>query len=143
LKIIGVEFDANRACYVAVEGEDAEDVAMVSWGTVRLEETRDAPAARSFAGEVARILATVSPTVVAIKAKPENGQMRAGAAALKMEAILLAEAPCEVVFLSPQRLKPIQDRDGLYAYLQGAWKAAVGGFDPPAKKKPSSRTGKA
>lgn len=51
--------------------------------------------------------------------------MRAGAAALKMEGILLAAAQCDVEFISGKRINACGNGDGLKAYHQPAYKAAV------------------
>jgi hypothetical protein len=134
LKNLGIELDSNRLCYVLVSGGTPDAASVVASGKLQIGDTREADDVRRFATEVADLVKTLWPDRIAVKAKPENGQMRAGAAALKMEAILLTQTNCAVHFLSPHRLKPIEDNDDLFAYLQGAWKAAVGGFDPPAKK---------
>lgn len=56
--------------------------------------------------------------------------MQAGAASLKMEAILLANAPCAVAFVSGARINQTDAEDlSLYAYLQPALKAAVAAFN--------------
>ncbi|MCV9964141.1 DUF3010 family protein [Pararhizobium sp. BT-229] len=138
MKILGIELDSNRLCYVLASGSSPEDVTVIGSGKLQIGETREANDIRKFADEVADLVKSLAPDRIAVKAKPESGQMRAGAAALKMEAILIAQTACDVYFLSPQRLKPIEDKAELFAYLQGAWKAAVGGFDPP-KKKPAAK----
>jgi hypothetical protein len=142
-KTLGIELDSNRLCYVLVSGSSPEDATVVGSGKLQLGETREADDVRKFAAEVADLVQSLGPDRIAIKAKPENGQMRAGAAALKMEAILIAKTFCDVYFLTPQHLKKIDDNGELYAYLQGAWKAAVGGFDPPKKKTASKGKAKA
>lgn len=139
LKILGIELDSNRLCYVLAAGTSPTDASVSASGKLQMGETREAVDIRKFAAQVTSLLADLSPEVIAVKAKPESGQMRAGAAAIKMEAILIAQSACDVYFLSPQRLKPIDDNADLFAYLQGAWKAAIGGFDPP-KKKPAAKT---
>lgn len=134
MQILGIELDSNRLCYVLVSGNSSSDAVLQGSGKLQIGETREADDVRKFAAQVADLVAGLSPDRIAIKAKPESGQMRAGAAALKMEAILIAKSACDVYFLSPQRLKPIEDRPELFSYLQDAWRAAVGGFDPPTKK---------
>jgi hypothetical protein len=138
LKILGIELDSNRLCYVLIAGETAAAASVIGSGKLQIGEAREAADVRKFAAEVADLVKALGPARIAVKAKPENGQMRAGAAALKMEAILIAQTSCDVYFLSPQRLKPIEDNADLFAYLQGAWKASIGGFDPP-KKKPAAK----
>jgi hypothetical protein len=134
LKILGIELDSNRLCYVLISGTAPTDAVVKVSGKLQIGETREADDIRMFAAQVGSLVADLAPHCIAVKAKPESGQMRAGAAALKMEAILIAKSACDVYFLSPQRLKPIDENADLFAYLQGAWKAAIGGFDPPKKK---------
>lgn len=140
MKSLGIELDSNRLCYVVVTREAADGATVVASGKLQLAETREADDVRLFATEIGELVEKLAPDRIAIKAKPESGQMRAGAAALKMEAILLAKTSCDVYFLTPQRLKLIDDNPALFVYLQGAWKAAIGGFDPP-KKKPAAKKG--
>ncbi|MBY3432851.1 DUF3010 family protein [Rhizobium laguerreae] len=137
MKTLGIELDSNRLCYVLASGTSPEDATVVGSGKLQIGETREADDVRKFAAEIADLVQSLAPDRIAVKAKPENGQMRAGAAALKMEAILVAKTVCDVYFLTPQRLKRIEDNGALFAYLQGAWKAAIGGFDPP--KKPAAK----
>jgi Holliday junction resolvasome RuvABC endonuclease subunit len=135
MKCIGIDFDANRLNYVVVNGGNAGDTRVVTSGKLTLEDSRDADAVRTFSVELAEILGGISPDVIAIKSKPENGQMRAGASALKMEALLLVRSSCPVYFLSAQRVeKAAEKNDDLYAYQQSAWKAAVSALDGPPKK---------
>jgi hypothetical protein len=132
--------DANRLNYVLVNGTSPADADVIASGKLQIGESRVAGDVRCFSDELRQLVTSLAPTVVTIKAKPESGQMRAGPAALKMEALILAQTTCDVYFLSPQRLAVIETKSDLYAYQQGAWKAAVGGFDPPKlKKKPPAK----
>jgi hypothetical protein len=55
--------------------------------------------------------------------------MRAGAAALKMEGIILANSPCSVDFVSGARINACAVSDeSLHAYLQPSLKAAHAAF---------------
>ena len=101
------------------------DGAPAGQGRLELEDGRSAPAMAAFKKEIRTLLDECRADVVHIKAKPESGQMRAGAASLKMEAVLLAEAEIEVVFVSAQAAAKIEKHPGLYAYQQPAWQAAM------------------
>lgn len=141
MNILGIELESNRLAYVYVRHETSTYPRVLQRGKLEIGSTRDASDIRKFADELRVLLGSLSPEAISVKAKPESGQMRAGAAALKMEAILVASTSCPVHFLTPQSLKAVEDNPDLFAYLQDAWKAAVRGFDPPAvrpkaKKKP-------
>ena len=68
---------------------------------------------------------STAPTLIAIKEKPEKGALQAGAAALKMEGIVLANAPCPTEFISGSRIKKCDETGPIHAYLQPAFKAAA------------------
>lgn len=135
MKSLGIEFDANRMNYVVVTRNASDENTVVTSGKLSLEDSRDAEAVRFFSSAVREMVNIIGPEIISIKAKPENGQMRAGATALKMEALVLAHSLSPVYFLSSQRVEKAAANNGdLYAYQQGAWKAAVAGFDGPPKK---------
>lgn len=136
MKVMGIELDSNRLNYVIVARSLPEEANVVASGKLQLEGTRDADALRAFARECRELFKDQSPDAIAVKAKPESGQMRAGAAALKIEAAIMAQSTCPVYFLTSQQMKSVDDNSELYAYQQGAWKAAVTGFEPPTKKAP-------
>ncbi|MFN4088391.1 MAG: DUF3010 family protein, partial [Alphaproteobacteria bacterium] len=90
-----------------------------------LTDTRSRESLRAFQGAVTTLLNGTNPQIIGVKAKPETGQMRAGAAALKMEGIILACANCEVDFVSGKRINACADGEAIRAYLQPAFKAAT------------------
>ena len=91
-----------------------------------LSDTRSRAVLVAFQSVVVTTLNDAAPERIAIKAKPENGRMRAGAAALKMEGIVLANAHCDVQFISGARVNRVETiENGLYAYLQDALKTAL------------------
>jgi len=123
MKVLGIDFDANKACFVLVT-KSGEDISAGLRERIQLAETRSRAAMAEFRDNVRRIIAEADPDKLSIRSKPENGQMRAGAAALKMEAVILAESPCEVDFVSSVKVGKQADQDGLFSYLQPAYKAA-------------------
>ena len=143
MKSLGIEFDASRLHYVLLTGT-ADDNAVVTSGKLTMDGSRDVEAVRGFALDLDRVLKELAPEVVSVKAKPENGQMRAGASALKMEALVLARSSCPVYFQTSQALSKLTGNTDLYAYQQDAWKAALAGFEPePKKSAPKAKKPKA
>lgn len=124
MKILGIDFDANKAGLVLV-ARDGDGFTVLSKDRLQLGETRVAADMAAFKSALLKILSAAAPDEIAIRSKPENGQMRAGAAALKMEAIILAEASVAVEFVSGVKANKEEDTAGLFAYLQPAYKAAV------------------
>ena len=123
MKILGVELASNKLNYVLLVYQgDAVEIAQAN--RLQLTSTRSPDALRAFQSAVSALLTGANPDRIGIKSKPESGQMRAGAAALKMEAILLAAAPCPVEFVSGARIVACEDCDGLKKYHQPACKAA-------------------
>lgn len=125
MKVLGVEFSSSQMNYVAIRSNgDAYEV--ITSNRMTLSGTRDRNALIAFQDAAKTLLNDVGPDLLAIKEKPEAGRMQAGAASLKMEAILLANAPCAVDFVSGARINQTDDEGlTLYAYLQPALKAAV------------------
>ncbi|RWG54801.1 MAG: DUF3010 family protein [Mesorhizobium sp.] len=124
MNVLGVEFDAKKLNYVLLVG-DAGEFAVAQSNRLEITETRTRESLRAFQNAVTTLLNVTKPDVIAIKDKPESGQMRAGAAALKMEGILLAAAACEVEFVSGKRINACETGEGLKAYHQPAYKAAM------------------
>lgn len=111
--------------WVAAEGAKGNLVAAES-GKTALGSTRNPEALAAFQHAAAEILARIRPDVVAIKEKPETGRMRAGAAALKMEALLMAGTECVVDVVSGRRVNALGDiGSGLKAYQVPAFAAAL------------------
>jgi hypothetical protein len=129
MRVIGIELDSNRLNYVVVEGT-RNDFNVKSANRLSLSETRSRGALVSFQDGLKALFNSESPDVLGIKDKPETGKMRAGAAALKMEALALANAPCEVDFVSGARVNHVAETDdSLYAYLQPALKTALAALE--------------
>lgn len=120
--VMGVDFEPKRLLHVT-----ARDGILAESGMIGFGATRSAEDVRAFASEFSRIVASVRPDLIHVRSKPEKGQMRAGAAALKMEALVLCLSGCPVRHLSPRSLARIDDNPDLFAYQQGAWKAALAG----------------
>lgn len=111
--------------YVGLSAEE-EAYTVVNSNRMTLGGTRDRDALVAFQDAVKTLLNEFRPDYLAIKEKPETGKMRGGAAALKMEGIVIANAPCQVEFISGRRINQVLDDDAnLYGYLKPAFKAAV------------------
>ena len=111
--------------YVGLSAEDGTYTVVTS-SRMTLGGTRDRDALVAFQDAVKTLLNDFGPDYLAIKEKPETGKMRGGAAALKMEGIVIANAPCPVDFVSGRRINQVtEDDDSLYGYLKPAFKAAV------------------
>lgn len=125
MKIMGVEFSASNMYYVILELAEENKIRVVQANKLVLGDSRSRDALVAFQNAVSALLNLVSPSLIGIKAKPESGQMRAGAASLKMEGILLANSPCEVDFVSGARINACSaSDDSLRAYMQPALKTA-------------------
>jgi Protein of unknown function (DUF3010). len=134
MKVLGIDFDSNKACFVMVNGNH-EQASIQHRERIQLTETRSQKDMTAFRDGVRTILEQCAPEKVAIRAKPESGQMRAGAAALKMEAIILAEATAPIEFVSSAAVSKQEDAVGLFAYLQPAFKVAMAQLARSAKRK--------
>ncbi|MFM9858842.1 DUF3010 family protein [Pseudoxanthobacter sp. M-2] len=131
MNILGVEFEAKTLNYVLLVCEEKKNEVKEA-NRLKLTDTRSKDSLRAFQSAVTTLITGTKPDLIAIKDKPESGQMRAGAAALKMEGILLAAAPCEVEFISGRRINACEDGAGLRAYHQPAFKAALAAFGKQA-----------
>ncbi|MCX5570694.1 DUF3010 family protein [Kaistia nematophila] len=127
MNVLGVEFSSRKLNYVLLACE-GEHVQILQSNRLELSDTRSRQALRAFQSAIAALINGTSPELIGIKDKPETGHMRAGAAALKMEGILLAAAPCDVEFISGKRINACADDDSLNAYHQPAYKAALAAF---------------
>ena len=127
MNILGIELEANKLNYVLVVTE-GEQYKVSQSNRLELTDTRSKDSLRSFQNAVATLMNGTKPDIIAIKDKPESGQMRAGAAALKMEGILLATAACDVDFVSGKRVNACEDGEGLKKYHQPAYRAALAAF---------------
>lgn len=125
MKVMGVEFAGSNLYYVVIELNDKNDVHVLQSNRLVLGETRSRDSLVSFQNAVFTLFNVASPDLIGIKSKPEAGAMKAGAAALKMEGIVLANSPCDVDFVSGVRINKCGVEDpALFAYLQPALKAA-------------------
>jgi hypothetical protein len=112
--------------YVLVERAADGQLSIVGANRLSLGDTRSSEALRAFQSAVQAVFNDMAPDLVAIKEKPERGAMQAGAAALKMEGIVLASAPCPAKFVSGARInKCANTASSLNAYHQPAFKAAA------------------
>lgn len=125
MKALGIEFSSNKLIYVLVESLDGQ-LLVQSTNKIELSGTRDREALIAFQTALKAVYATTAPDVIGIKTKPEKGQMSAGAAALKMEGISLANSPCPVYFLSGSKINACQaPEDGMKKYQIPALKSAI------------------
>jgi len=125
MKVIGIEFSSNSMNYVVVE-QSSTGVEVVSANRFDLVDTRSKDALVAFQDAVMTLFNTATPALIGIKEKPEKGKLMAGAAALKMEGITVANAPCPVDFVSGARINRTEiTAESLYGYQQPAFKAAV------------------
>lgn len=126
--VLGIEFESNQMNYVLVDG-DANAHTIVQRNRLVLGDTRSREALVAFQVAVQTLYNAARPELIAIKSKPESGQLRAGAAALKMEGIALANAPCEVTFISGAKINRCDsENDVIHKYQLAAYKAAVVAF---------------
>jgi len=125
MKVMGIEFAGSHMNYVVVDLNDKNEVHVLQANRLVLGDTRSRDSLIAFQNAVSTLFNAASPNLIGIKSKPEAGAMKAGAAALKMEGIVLANSPCEVDFVSGARInKCTVENDALFGYLQPALKAA-------------------
>ena len=125
MEILGIEFSSQNMNYVGIS-DDGEGYAVVTSSRMILGHTHDRDSLVAFQDAVKTLLNDFAPDFIAIKEKPESGKMQAGAASLKMEGIVLANAPCPVEFVSGRKINMIEEEDpALYNYLQPALKSAL------------------
>lgn len=93
MKVIGVEFAGSQLIYVVIELNDKNEVCVLQSNRLVLGDTRSRDSLVAFQNAVSTLFNATSPNLIGIKAKPEGGTMRAGAAALKMEGVVLANSP--------------------------------------------------
>lgn len=128
MRVMGVEANSNKLSFVVV-GDNGGEIVVYDKGRIELAETRQKTAMDLFASELRVVLERNSLDLVIVKLKPEKGQMRAGAASLKMEAALMLCATCDVRFTSGKKLLTIEEPDRLFSYLKVSWKVAVLGLN--------------
>ncbi len=124
MKIIGLEFDSNKMNYGVIQ-KTKEAYEIINANRVILSETREREALIAFQDAIKALYNSAQPGFIGIKSKPETGRLRAGAASMKMEGIALANAPCDVYFVSGRRVNQSEAVDNnYYGYLQPALKTA-------------------
>lgn len=104
MRALGIEFASSQMTYVLVERAADGQLSAVGANRLSLGDTRSSEVLRAFQSAVQTLFNDMAPDLVAIKEKPEKGTMQAGAAALKMEGIVLANASCQVKFVSGARI---------------------------------------
>lgn len=125
MKILGIEFNSSNLNYVLIEIIDGNYRIVLSNKLV-LGETRSREFLVAFQNAIITVFNSAQPDLIAIKEKPENGRLRAGAAALKMEGITIANSPCSIDFVSGARINRCDlDKQSIQVYLQPALKAAI------------------
>ena len=122
---IGIELAGNSLTYVLVD-RIPEGLSIRSYSRIALLDARNPDSLRAFQAALNAVLTEAKPDLIALKDKPQSGGMKAGAAAIKMEAILLLATPCGVRFVTGAAINncsaPV---DGLKKYAQPAFKAAA------------------
>lgn len=125
MRVIGVEFAGSDMLYVVLD-RDTDKVRIVAANRLSLSDTRRRQDVAAFYNALTVTLNEYAADLVAIKLKPETGRMRAGAAALKMEALLLATAHADVEFVSGARMARVESmKSTLHAYLQNALRTGL------------------
>lgn len=125
MRVIGIDFAASNMNYVVIDYHANGNVSVVSANRLSLSSTRSPEVLRAFQQAFQTLVKDMSPLRIAIKFKPEKGAMKAGPAALKMEAIVLAAVSCEVHFISGVRINKCDPPEKpLNAYHFPAYKAA-------------------
>lgn len=125
MRVLGIEFAGSEMRYVVL-ADDHGVKTVTSSSRLVVGETRSRTALVAFQNAVITLINDTAPDRIAIKSKPESGHMRAGAPALKMEGIVLANSPCDVDFVSGHRVNvavPIPNQ--LHGYLQTALRTAI------------------
>jgi len=127
MTILGIEFASNHMNYLVLEQNEHGELAVLGANRITLAETRSPDALRAFQRAVQTLLQDAAPDLLAIKEKPEKGAMQAGAAALKMESIVLANTGCTIQFVSGARINKCQTAfpSSLKVYHQSAFQAAA------------------
>jgi len=128
MRVLGVVFESNVMRYVLVEvTEQGEE--LIQSNKILISDTRSKDAVKVFSTALQSVFNGCDVSLVGIKEKPESGvcKYRAGAAALKMEALLLlAAVKAEVKFVSGSKIKscdmPIER---LSKFHVDAFKAAI------------------
>jgi len=125
MNILGIEFNSNNLNYVLIDSS-GKDYRVLLSNKLILGDTRSRDSLIAFQNAIKTVFNSAHPDLIAIKEKPESGQLRAGAAALKMEGITIANSPCQIDFVSGARINRCDIGDqSIHVYLQPALKAAI------------------
>lgn len=126
MRSLGIDFEGSDTIYVVITDADGTR-RMETSGRIVLGDEREATDLRAFHRAVSTLLHDTKPDVIGMKKKPHGGGMSAGAAAIKMEALVLIAADSPVKLFTPQHLsrRVTYDGDGVYKYLHDAARAAI------------------
>lgn len=126
MKVLGVEFAGKEMRYILTSQENGE----VNWKDniyerISLAETRSHEHLCAFNTAIGTLLTELKPDLIGVKQFQENGSMSAGGAAIKMEAIFLLNAACEIKFVSSHKIKKLALENPPKKYISNALKAAI------------------
>jgi len=125
MRSLGIELAGSRLTYVLVVKHES-GLSLIAKNRIDLGATRDRGALGAFQQTLQTIFQDLKPDVILIKNKPEKGPMMAGAAAIKMEGLVLANAPCKCIFVSGAKLNQCTAEDATLAkYYLPAFQCAV------------------
>lgn len=129
MRSLGIDIAASDLRYVVIEVSGTTPQ-LIAANTLQLAQTRDVKSIKAFQTALAAVFTEATPSVVAIRAMLEKGRMGAGAAALKIEALVLAQSLAPVRFYTNQRLaKQTAPGFNLPGYFDSAIKAALAAID--------------
>lgn len=122
---LGIDLDSKTLRWVEVHSAGGSHEAGAS-GRIVLAATRDCEEMKRFAKAVKDVMEEVAPTKIAVREKPEAGRIRAGAASLKMEAIILSLAQVPVEFVGTAAINKCHETHARLKEVEvPAFKAAV------------------
>lgn len=125
MAVLGIDLDSKTLRWVEVHrvGESHEAGAS---GRIILAATRDVEEMKRFAKTLKDVMDEVAPKKIAVREKPEAGRIRAGAASLKMEAIILSLAQVPVEFVGTAAINKCHEAHARLKEAEiPAFKAAV------------------
>ncbi len=125
MSVLGVEMEAAALRWMEVHVSSPVAVPGAA-GRLKFKETRDSNALREFVAAFKKIVDEIGPSEIAVREKPLNGRMRAGAATFYMEAALLLTCELPVTFISGTTIsKTLVETAGVKDVDLPAFKAAV------------------
>lgn len=120
--VLGVELKGRELLYAVL---DTTSGSIPSANKLALGDPCDPASLSAFQTAVRTLLGSAKLDLVGIKANMKKGLRRAGEAAVKMEALLLANVETPHRFLTGDSIKKCDAKaKNLAAYLQTAYKAA-------------------